>query len=511
MNFDHNNANISAFTKWCERGIVLILLSMVIACGGGGGGSTLTAAEIEAKFKFENTTTNPGPYYPNDQLVFKATYPVGEAQIIVRDKNNANNIVETYALDQYSDKQYVAIAPKAGAYSYFLKVSYQDPSMSRPSMKEWTTQVGIDIVISPLPVAPQYFSSVSWNTNRADHAAAKLRNGDVLISGGTDGTNVLKSAMIFDAVNAKWTAIPDMKFARRGHTMTLLHSGKVLVTGGFDGKTSLATAEVYDPGQNAWLPTTEPMKLSRRFHTATRLPDETVLIVGGIVGLLPTDDPKKVEIYDEATGKFSYGTSISEARTKHTATLIATDVNNPVYKVLLTGNSDNSAIAWAYNYSLKTWTPAGASTYTLDRYSHSAEAMNSTQTMVMISGGYIKSKDGKKAISNAVEIYDATEDKWKVKASMNTPRALHTSTRLTNGSILVVGGHDGKNVLTSAEIYDPKADSWRDLKLLLNTPRALHSAIKLDNDDVLISGTYFQTSGLIVSTTEVIKEADTNK
>ncbi len=504
MNFDDNNANIYAFTKWCQRYIALILLSMVTACGGGGGGSTLTAADIEAKFKFEKKTTNPDPYYPNDQLIFKATYPVGSAQIIVKDKNNANNIIETYALGEYnSDEQYVATAPKAGSYSYFLKVSYQDPSMSRPSIKEWTTPVGIDIVISPLPVVPQNFSFVSWTTNRADHAAVKLGNGNVLISGGTDGTNVLKSAMIFDAVNAKWTAVPDMKTARRGHTMTLLNSGKVLVTGGFDGKTSLATAEIYDPGQNAWLPTTETMKLSRRFHTATRLPDNTVLILGGIVGLLPTDDPTKVEIYDEATGKFTYGTSISEARTKHTATLI----NN---KVLLTGNSDNSAIAWLYDYGPKTWTKAGAGSYKLDRYSHSAEAMNSTQ--VMISGGYVKNKDGVKAISNAVEIYDAVNDKWdQTVKSMTTARALHTSTRLTNGSILVVGGHDGKNVLDTAEIYELDTMAWRKLGKLLNTPRALHSAIKLDNDDVLISGTYFQASGRIVSTTEVIKEADTNK
>jgi hypothetical protein len=88
---------------------------------------------------------------------------------------------------------------------------------------------------------------------------------------------------------------------------------------------------------------------------------------------------------------------------------------------------------------------------------------------------------------------------------MATDRALHTSTKLQDGKVLVVGGYDGLKSLTTIEIYDPSAKTWTapSASKVLNTARAMHTSTLLGSGDVLIVGTYFQTSGTISKTTEI--------
>ena len=122
----------------------------------------------------------------------------------------------------------------------------------------------------------------------------------------------------------------------------------------------------------------------------------------------------------------------------------------------------------------------------------------------MVTGGF----GTKSGTSTSVEIYDPVTNKWtdlSTNSSMSTSRALHTSTKLQDGRVLVVGGYDGSKALTTIEIFDPSNSTWTapSASKVLNTARAMHTSTLLSSGDVLILGTYFQTSGTISKTTEI--------
>ncbi len=504
MNFEYNNARISTFALWCKRcfGLALIasLMASLVACGGGGGGGSTSASA--PTLSFTNASASSAPFYPGNPVFLLPTYTTGTGKMTWLDSSGATQT-------RYIDKSgtLVQVNPLVTT-AYTLSVTYQDPAQVRPS--ELTATASLTVTVTPVTTPPVALDlGGEMTVARSDHSAALLPNGLVLVAGGTDGTNVLKSSELFNPANETWLASGDMKTARRGHSATLLANGKILVTGGFDGKAALATAEVYDPSTGVWTATVGPMSSSRRFHSATLLADGKVLIAGGVVGPLVTADPKATELYNPATGLFTAystftetaagsgigtGLALPEARQDHTATKLSTG------NILFVGNSGvNSAAAKLLTYDSATpassaWTLAGTMTNT--RYNHSAVEL--TDNTVLVTGGF--GVDPKSA-----EIYSPTSNTWAAATSMATNRALHTSTKLINGKVLVVGGYDGSTALNTIEIYDPSTNTWTapSASKVLNTARAMHTSSRLSNGDVLIVGTYFQTSGTISKTTEI--------
>ena len=89
----------------------------------------------------------------------------------------------------------------------------------------WTT-------VAPLPLA------------RAWGAALTLRDGRVLVLGGTTKTGPTASAELYDPTTNRWSEAQPMLHAHgSGLTATLLRDGRVLVLGG--GRT--AGGELFDP------------------------------------------------------------------------------------------------------------------------------------------------------------------------------------------------------------------------------------------------------------------------
>ena len=70
--------------------------------------------------------------------------------------------------------------------------------------------------------------------------------------------------------------------SRDGHTGTLLNNGQVLVAGGTDGGADLASAELYNPATGSWT-FTGSMSSPRNAHTPTLLASGEVLVAGGII------------------------------------------------------------------------------------------------------------------------------------------------------------------------------------------------------------------------------------
>ncbi len=108
------------------------------------------------------------------------------------------------------------------------------------------------IGIAPIPVlaasSGTFDKTGSMNTARIGHSATLLGNGEVLVAGGWDGSDVsptfFASAELYDPVRGKWSFTGSMTVARTGQGAVLLHDGRVLVAGG-DGKTP-STAELYN-------------------------------------------------------------------------------------------------------------------------------------------------------------------------------------------------------------------------------------------------------------------------
>ncbi|HEV7768688.1 MAG TPA: kelch repeat-containing protein [Thermoanaerobaculia bacterium] len=119
------------------------------------------------------------------------------------------------------------------------------------------------------------------NDLRKDHVATLLADGGVLITGGEmvniGGFHVWRtvhaSAEIFDPATNTFRVIASMHEARMNHTATLLRDGRVLIAGG-------STLEIFDPQWETFTPL-ESGQTRREAHSATLLTNGTVLLVTG--------------------------------------------------------------------------------------------------------------------------------------------------------------------------------------------------------------------------------------
>jgi hypothetical protein len=228
-----------------------------------------------------------------------------------------------------------------------------------------------------------FASTGSMKSPRVEHTGTLLPGGMVLVAGGSDGTTTgLQTAELYDPTAGTFSATGDMTSPRTLHTATLLNNGKVLVAGGIGPTGELNTAELFDASSQSFTPTTETMTAARFDYTATLLKDGRVLLAGpdmtaeifdpgsgtfaatgkllagrvGTTATLRTDGTVLVgggeyavgcqgvgsfaarhvsvadaQLFDPGTGSFSATGSMSIARARHTATLLANG------RVLVTG------------------------------------------------------------------------------------------------------------------------------------------------------------------------------
>lgn len=144
--------------------------------------------------------------------------------------------------------------------------------------------------------------SPSLITARSSHTQTTLDDGRVLIAGGHVGASgtspgsATASVEVFDPWTGIVTAGPSMNTSRAMHTATLLRDGRVLVAGG-------STWQVFDPLSDSWT-LGYALQRSRTSHAAVLLPnfadvrgDDRVLLVGG-----GGSGPHTIELLNPADG-----------------------------------------------------------------------------------------------------------------------------------------------------------------------------------------------------------------
>lgn len=200
------------------------------------------------------------------------------------------------------------------------------------------------------PTTETFRTTGSMVVPRVSHTATLLGDGQVLITGGIDrhggGGGAVADAELYDPATGTFSSIGGLHTDRAQHTATLLGNGDVLIAGGWNGHRADAAddppwdplfAELYKPASHAFV-VTSTMSTTRIGHTAVRLADGRILMLGGVPKLQNIDeqpaDPEYAEFYDSVANSFSPLAGFRRSRQGYTATLLS------IGKVLLVGGQE---------------------------------------------------------------------------------------------------------------------------------------------------------------------------
>jgi large repetitive protein len=358
---------------------------------------------------------------------------------------------------------------------------------------------------------------------RTDHTATLLADGHVLLAGGVDeggAGEVTASAEIFDPVTGTFTSTGPMATARSGASATLLRDGRVLVAGGSDSSNdALPSAELYDP-RSGTFSETGTMSGARMDHTATLLADGNVLLAGGVYEGETSDLAPSAEVFDPVTGTFTPTGDMTMTRLGASATLLRDG------RVLIAGGSnldESGAIESRYGTTAELYDPttelftatgstsnllrmpeatllsdgrvlvAGSLDYSgvdFELFEPAAGRFTSTGVTGISGGTTTLLQDGRVLLSAAgpPDVFDPTTGRFTATGALPALElADRTAATLQDGKVLFLGGWDLERSSPSAELYDPVAATYAPTGWM-GTGRYRPTVTLLANGDVLVTG-----------------------
>jgi len=326
--------------------------------------------------------------------------------------------------------------------------------------------------------APPVAISGGMHSERVDHRAITLGDGQILITGGINGVGAIaNSAELYDPVSAHLTLTQtSMTIGRSGQTMTLLNSGKVLVAGG-----GTDTAEIYDPTTGSFTATAGKMSVARLHHTAALLKDGTVLIAGG-VSSETTPALQSAELYDPASNSFTpIAAPMVSPRVFHVAALL------PNGTVLLAGGSDSDDSSHGATNSAEIYDPV-AKTFTVSANTMSAQRYGATATTLGDGSILIVDGDASTTTTASADLFDPVSGRFSpTTGAPAVARFFHSAALLGDGTVLIAGGTGAGARLASSEIYDPATETFKPGPSMVYA-RSEFTATALSDGNVLIAG-----------------------
>ncbi len=334
---------------------------------------------------------------------------------------------------------------------------------------------------SPTPARGTFTLTGSMRDLRAQHAAAMLRDGRVLLV----ASGVV--AEIYDPSTGTFTTTGSLSHDRTEPSAVTLLDGRVLVVGAADNVDAKDTgAELYDPATGKFIPA-RPL-VDRSGPAVALLQDGRVLVAGGAdVRSRSEDCVASAELYDPTSGKFTMTGSMRAARAGATATALSDG------RVLVagggscgdpqSGTATTYATAEIYDPRTGTFSPAG---------NMSVEREEDTATLlpdgrVLIAGGfsYLSGQ-----YYSSAELFDPSTNRFVPTGSMGTARSDDVAVLLPDGKVLVAGGNNADNQedgVASAELFDPTTGTFSATGSM-HWPRSFFTATLLSDGDVLVAG-----------------------
>ncbi|MEM6784661.1 MAG: kelch repeat-containing protein [Bacteroidota bacterium] len=340
----------------------------------------------------------------------------------------------------------------------------------------------------------------------------------------------LPAAFSLETSGSRFVSMPQ---ALGGHAAARLADGRVLITGGTNQASSPAAdrAYLFDPATNTF--DTLPARLveARTGHTASLLPDGRVLLVGGTRASDATsfsDFVSDAEVFDPRTETFSRvpvtERSPAVIRTDHAAHTVTVDGDTFVYLIGGRGriSISGTAVGTRSDFRVAELVPpdAGSTTSSLDSPLAVGPALARTPTAVssftftplgpqdsqgfgdfLLAGTYVPPNDvAVDSVALAVTLgLDPSYDDVPVQP-MSTARVGHAGAAIESGLVLLAGGQvlgTGAPV-PEAEVFADAAGRFFAFPLAsgvprLNVPRHRHTATKLADGRILILGGFDRT------------------
>lgn len=375
------------------------------------------------------------------------------------------------------------------------------------------TSLAGDSVLAPAALAtPRSIASAFPDPN--ENAGA----GDVLLAGGGSGTLTgglgLQTTEFWDFRTMTTRPGPAMSAARALATFARLPDGRVLITGGTDGAgAATATCDLYNPATNTFT-ATGSMLSPRVLHAAVTLADGRVMVAGGTSSVVDQTSTisnvlSSVEFWNPNTGAWTSGPALGGRRLAPALTRL------PDNRVMTSGGVQvgflfGLPISAVSTTATQLWNPATNSwsagpAMRAGRAGHHFNQVALADGRVLFSGGIfvpdLLNAANAAATANA-EYYTPATNTF-TSANMATARTLHTATRMPNGEVLVCGGAQGTLSATvsidGVEKFDPATNTWTTLPPL-QVARSAHAAALLPDGTLVLLG------GQGVGTTEASVE-----
>ncbi|XP_053645312.1 influenza virus NS1A-binding protein homolog isoform X2 [Cherax quadricarinatus] len=376
----------------------------------------------QTNIKMRRKSTTPQPVKPRLMLYSRS--------ISDKDDSEQDSDWKLIAYAQVSESSWVAVVTLKG--SVTVMSVQQKMGSSSPTH-------------TPISSRPASVEKVDYYTVIPHMSSPKCAtgtgnlNGHLLVCGGYDRGECLRTVEDYNPEMNAWTIQPPMHQGRGRFDLTVLN-GKAYAIGGCDGSKELSTVEVLEENAKKWS-SVAPLPLARS-NTGVCSLDGKVFCIGGWNGQYGI---KQCDMYTPETDIWQTIASLHIGR--YQAGVAA--YKGMVYAI---GGCDS----WnclnsveVYDSRLDTW--RFAAPMTTPRRGCGAEVFKGK---LYVMGG----SDGTHSLCTT-EIYDLETNTWMPGPSMTTCRA-NVGVAVVNGKLYAVGGFSGKNFLNSIEYLDPATDEW---------------------------------------------------